>query len=204
MEGVYIPEGIPQSIVALILFYKACNQLYLNDSMHLKRALCLLNPYYIFQCIAQYYSPSMPTLPVRSKITLILAKPKPSCGCCKKWIEHLSADNTGDHEFKVYAHNNSKLEQLKANKGIAPRYQSCHTALSIEGYVFEGHIPAKIIKQFLANKPSDAIGLSVPGMPAGSPGMEMGNRFSPYDVLLLRKDGSSEIYAHITLQKEQY
>ena len=129
---------------------------------------------------------------------------KPSCGCCKKWIEHLSADNTGDHEFKVYAHNNSKLEQLKANKGIAPRYQSCHTALSIEGYVFEGHIPAKIIKQFLANKPSDAIGLSVPGMPAGSPGMEMGNRFSPYDVLLLRKDGSSEIYAHITLQKEQY
>jgi hypothetical protein len=64
--------------------------------------------------------------------------------------------------------------------------------------VFEGHIPAPVITRFLAEKPQGAIGLAVPGMPVGSPGMEMGERFTPYDVLLLKSDGSNEVYIRIT------
>ena len=123
----------------------------------------------------------------------------PTCGCCNKWISHLE-----DNSFEVAHHNQSNLSAFKAEQGIAPRYQSCHTAVSSDGYVFEGHIPAKLIRQFLRDKPAGSIGLAAPGMPAGSPGMEMGQRFDPYAVLLLKADGSAEVYAQITLQKEQY
>jgi len=86
---------------------------------------------------------------------------------------------------------------------FAPRYQSCHTAVSSHGYVFEGHVPARHIKAFLANPPADAIGLAVPGMPLGSPGMEVGSRFDPYEVLLLKKDGSSEVFARVDSPAQQ-
>ena len=71
------------------------------------------------------------------------------------------------------------------------------TAVSSDGYVFEGHVPAHVIQRFLTDPPNNAIGLAVPGMPVGSPGMEVGDRFDPYDVLLLRTDGSSEVYIHM-------
>ena len=93
----------------------------------------------------------------------------------------------------------ANLNKLKSDKGISPRYQSCHTAVSKDGYVFEGHIPADIIQRFLANPPPNAIGLAVPGMPAGSPGMEMGSRHDEYDVFLLSKDGGDVVYEHIGL-----
>ena len=73
--------------------------------------------------------------------------------------------------------------------------QSCHTGVSADGYFFEGHIPAKFVTAFLANPPENAAGLAVPGMPAGSPGMEMGDRFNPYSVILVKKDGTTEVYA---------
>ena len=101
-------------------------------------------------------------------------------------------------------HNSKKLAEFKEEKGIAPKFRSCHTAVSKDGYVFEGHIPAKFIQQFLNEKPEGAIGLSVPGMPLGSPGMEVGNKFSPYQVLQLNIDGSSSIYASINNAQEQY
>ena len=123
----------------------------------------------------------------------------PSCGCCKKWISHINMVG-----FETITHNRNDLSELKSDKGIAPRYRSCHTAVSKEGYIFEGHVPAKYVTKFLAEKPNDAIGLSVPGMPMGSPGMEMGDRFMPYQVLLLKKDGSSEVYAFVQSSKEQY
>ena len=94
-------------------------------------------------------------------------------------------------------HHPADLNKIKADKGIAPRYQSCHTAVSSDGYVFEGHIPGHIIQQFLADPPKDVIGLAVPGMPAGSPGMEVGDRRDEYDVLLLSKDGSHTVYEHV-------
>ena len=123
----------------------------------------------------------------------------PSCGCCGKWITHLE-----DNGFQVIAHNKNDLSLLKKEKGIPAYYQSCHTGVSQDGYVFEGHIPAHIIARFLQDKPVDAIGLTVPAMPVGSPGMEVGDKFMPYDVLMLRVDGTVTHYARVATQKEQY
>ncbi|HEY1059843.1 MAG TPA: DUF411 domain-containing protein [Limnobacter sp.] len=96
------------------------------------------------------------------------------------------------------------MPALKNKLGIDSRYRSCHTAVSAEGYVFEGHVPAKYIRQFLKEKPQDAIGLVVPGMPAGSPGMEIGADFSPYQVLLLTRDGQSRVYATVQTYESQF
>lgn len=117
----------------------------------------------------------------------------PTCGCCTLWIDHLEAEG-----FSSRIHHPDDLNPVKQKYGVAPQYQSCHTAVTREGLVFEGHVPAQVIKRFLAEKPEGAIGLAVPGMPIGSPGMEMGTRFSPYDVLLLKADGSSSVYVRIT------
>ena len=83
-------------------------------------------------------------------------------------------------------------------------YQSCHTAVSQSGYVFEGHVPAKFIQQFLQNPPKNALGLAVPAMPLGAPGMEMGDRFLPYRIMLLNQNGSATLYATVNNAKEQY
>ena len=123
----------------------------------------------------------------------------PTCGCCGGWIEHIEAAG-----FNTAIFHPSNLNQIKVDNGISPTYQSCHTAISRDGYVFEGHIPAKYIQQFLESPPSDAIGLAVPAMPVGSPGMEMADRFSPYQVLLLKKDGDSEVFSRVEVQEEQY
>lgn len=87
----------------------------------------------------------------------------------------------------------SELNRVKAGLGLRPEHASCHTAV-IDGYVIEGHVPAEDVKRLIAEKP-DAIGLSVPDMPIGSPGMEMDGRTEPYDVLLIAKDGSSGVFA---------
>ena len=123
----------------------------------------------------------------------------PTCGCCGKWAEHAE-----DRGFSLTTHHPADLNRLKLEQGIAAPYQSCHTAVSAEGFVFEGHIPARLIQQFLAAPPADAIGLAVPGMPAGSPGMEMGDRFTPYQVLLLKRDGSAAVFAEVNTPLEQY
>ncbi len=123
----------------------------------------------------------------------------PTCGCCGKWAEHAE-----DRGFSLTTHHPADLNKLKLERGIAPQYQSCHTVISVDDYVFEGHIPARFIQQFLAAPPADAIGLSVPAMPAGSPGMEMGDRFTPYQVLLLKRDGSADVFAKVNTPLEQY
>jgi len=123
----------------------------------------------------------------------------PACGCCGKWAEHAE-----DRGFALTTHHPADLNKLKLERGIAAPYQSCHTAVSAEGFVFEGHIPARIIQQFLSAPPADAIGLAVPGMPAGSPGMEMGDRFTPYQVLLLKRGGSAAVFAEVNTPLEQY
>lgn len=122
-----------------------------------------------------------------------------TCGCCQFWIDHAN-----ERGFQSTIHHPADLDAVKNRFGIAPRYQSCHTAVSEDGYVFEGHIPAKLIHQFLAETPEGAIGLAVPGMPLGSPGMEVGERFTPYQVLLLKEDGSSEVYAQVSEAASQY
>jgi len=111
----------------------------------------------------------------------------PTCGCCKEWMAHLR--NAG---FTVTAHDSGN-ETARAKAGIARQYASCHTAL-VEGYAIEGHVPAREIQRLLKERP-DAIGLAVPGMVIGSPGMEQGGRVDPYSVLLLHRDGGSSTYA---------
>ena len=116
----------------------------------------------------------------------------PTCGCCKKWMKHLES-----LDFETSPEDHQNLLPIKEKFGIKPEYRSCHTAVSKEGYVFEGHIPGEYISKFLAENNPNAIGLSVPGMPMGSPGMEVGDKFTPYDVLILYKDGTSEVYAEV-------
>ena len=116
----------------------------------------------------------------------------PGCGCCSVW-----ADRMKEAGFSVSVTERSAQNGDKWLVGLQAEHQSCHTAVSESGYVFEGHIPASIIRRFLDEKPADAKGLSVPGMPVGSPGMESGNRRDPYDVLLLKTDGTVEVFAHI-------
>jgi hypothetical protein len=115
-----------------------------------------------------------------------------NCGCCVGWIDHMQ-----DKGFASKINHPRDLNGVKHELGVLPEWQSCHTAVTKEGYVFEGHVPAKFIEQFLAAPPEGALGLAVPGMPLGSPGMEMGNRFTPYDIVLMNKDGSSSVFAHV-------
>lgn len=122
-----------------------------------------------------------------------------TCGCCKLWVEHAA-----DNGFEVDAQNVSDLNAVKDKYQIAAEFQSCHTSVSPNGYVFEGHIPAKLIRQFLQNPPAGARGLAVPAMPLGSPGMEVGDRFAPYKVLQLSKDGSTTVYASIDRFEQQH
>ena len=114
-----------------------------------------------------------------------------NCGCCVGWIDHMQ-----EAGFASKINHPRDLNGVKEELGVLPKWQSCHTAVTKGGYVFEGHIPAKYIEQFLASPPEGALGLAVPGMPLGSPGMEMGGRFTPYDVGLMNKDGSSSVFAH--------
>jgi len=94
---------------------------------------------------------------------------------------------------KVSDADTSSLAALKRQAGIGDKLASCHTA-KFDGYVIEGHVPGSDIKRLVAERP-DAIGLTAPGMPIGSPGMEQGGEFEPYDVLLIRKDGATEVFA---------
>ena len=123
----------------------------------------------------------------------------PTCGCCSDWVTHLEKSG-----FEVQYTDHNSLDSIKAQYRIGERYQSCHTGVSKNGYVFEGHVPAKFIEAFLKNTPPDALGLSVPAMPMGSPGMEYGPKFEPYQVLLLNKDGSASVYAEVTRYDQQF
>ena len=116
----------------------------------------------------------------------------PTCGCCKMWMKH--AEENG---LTVYGQDHENLMKIKEKYNIEPQYRSCHTTVSSEGFIFEGHIPSKFIKKFLSENHPNAIGLSVPGMPLGSPGMEYKNQFMPYDVLILFKDGTSMVFAEV-------
>ena len=127
-----------------------------------------------------------------SSNSILVVHKTPTCGCCKKWMKHLE-----ENDFNLSSQDHQNLNDIKDMHNIKPEYRSCHTAVSSDGFIFEGHIPSKYIKQFLLENHDDAIGLSVPGMPLGSPGMEFDNRFMPYDVLILFKDGSSRVYAEV-------
>ena len=128
---------------------------------------------------------------VDNEVSLLVHK-TPTCGCCKMWIKHLE-----ENGFAPSVKDHKRLQEIKESYDIKPKYRSCHTGVSKDGYIFEGHIPSKYITQFLSEEHPNAIGLSVPGMPLGSPGMEVDGMFTPYNVLILFEDGSSKIYAEV-------
>lgn len=113
----------------------------------------------------------------------------PTCGCCHDWIAHLEANG-----FSARAHDDGN-DEARRRLGMPIRYGSCHTAL-IDGYAIEGHVPAREIKRLLAERPR-AVGLAVPAMPIGSPGMDgpaYRGRRDPFDVLLVARDGQATVY----------
>ena len=122
----------------------------------------------------------------------------PHCGCCKEWISHAE-----DNGLSATAHDVEDVSVVKERYSVPNEMQSCHTIVTADDYVFEGHVPAKYMAQFLENPPAQAIGLAVPGMPMGSPGMEHQNQFDPYQVMQLNKDGTTEVYANIDSVEQQ-
>jgi hypothetical protein len=114
-----------------------------------------------------------------------------TCQCCGKWVSHLEENGFA---VETNAADNAALKAIKRDAGISEKLDACHTA-KIDGYVIEGHVPASDIKRLVAERP-DAVGLTVPGMPVGSPGMEQGGKTEPYDVLLIKKDSTTEVFAH--------
>lgn len=114
----------------------------------------------------------------------------PNCGCCKDWMAHLEGAG-----FAVKGHDKGNTA-VRAALGMPQKLGSCHTAL-VQGYVIEGHVPAADIQRLLAEKPK-ALGLSVPGMPIGSPGMDgpaYGGKRDAYQVLLVQRDGSTQVFS---------
>ena len=109
------------------------------------------------------------------------------CMCCTRWAEHMNKEG-----FYVTEEITRQLGAIKSEQGITNELASCHTAM-IDGYVVEGHVPPADVQRLLEERP-DAIGLSVPGMPEGSPGME-GPNPNPYDVLLINSDGSTSVFS---------
>lgn len=113
----------------------------------------------------------------------------PNCGCCKDWIAHIEKNG-----FKAKVHETGNVA-ARARLGLPQKLGSCHTAL-VQGYAIEGHVPAKDILRLLKERPT-ALGLAVPGMPVGSPGMDdpaYGGRRDRYDVLLVLKDGRTQVF----------
>jgi len=112
----------------------------------------------------------------------------PGCGCCHAWTERMA-----DAGLPVAMEDEADLAALSARLGIPAGLEGCHVG-EIDGYVISGHVPPEDIKRLLADKPA-ARGLVVPGMPVGSPGMEMGEQKDRYDVLLLARDGTTTVFA---------
>lgn len=112
----------------------------------------------------------------------------PDCGCCGEWVRHLEAAG-----FAVQVTEVLDTAQTRKKLGMPDKFGSCHSATA-DGYLLEGHVPAAEIKRLLASRPK-ALGLAVPGMPAGSPGMEAGSRKDPFQVLLVDRSGGSSVFA---------
>lgn len=108
----------------------------------------------------------------------------PWCGCCGDWVDHLRGEG-----FDVTVHEHEDLTPIRQQLGVPLALGSCHTA-QVDGYAVEGHVPAADIRRLLDERPEGVRGLSVPGMPVGSPGMEVGDRRDPFDVVAFGENGT--------------
>jgi len=116
----------------------------------------------------------------------VMVYKSPTCGCCKKWMAHLEANG-----FTVQHEDMADVSPMKDELGVPRKLVSCHTAV-VAGYVIEGHVPAEDIQRLLREKPK-VVGLSAPGMPGASPGMDAGD--DPYEVLAFDSKGATTIWA---------
>jgi hypothetical protein len=130
----------------------------------------------------------LPSIAHAAPATLTVYK-DPSCGCCTKWIDHLRA--AGLHPV---VHDRTDMDALKDTLGVPRALRSCHTAVAGK-YVVEGHVPAADLKRLVATAPRGIIGIAVPEMPVGAPGMEMGGRVDRYDVIAFGADGATKLFA---------
>lgn len=146
----------------------------------------MLRRTFLAGCLAIAASPAAAVAPA-TKVSVVKS---PTCGCCSAWVDHMRA---AGFDVTVQDVDQDRLYQLKDQLGLAPEHWSCHTAF-VGQYFVEGHVPAKDVKRLVADKP-DMRGLAVPGMPVGSPGMEMGDRREPFDTLAIRADGLPEIFS---------
>lgn len=123
-------------------------------------------------------------------LPLVKVTKNPTCGCCKVWVQRLR-----DAGFQVEVNDVDNLNAVKQRVGLPYGMGSCHTA-EVDGYFVEGHVPVEDIKRLLRERPQ-AKGIAVPGMPVGSPGMEVpSGQAQPYDVMLVGRDGSASVYSH--------
>lgn len=129
-----------------------------------------------------------PTAHAAKALKKIHVYKSPTCGCCTKWEEHLQANG-----FTVESEKVADVAAIKAKHGVPSQLSSCHTGL-IDGYVVEGHVPADTIKKLLKQKPKGITGITVPGMPIGSPGMEQGNIVERYEILTFDKSGKTTVF----------
>ncbi len=140
----------------------------------------------IWYIIDNYYE-QQSAMQARGADQVVMYK-NPGCECCTAWGDHME-----EAGFTVTEKPTDQIAGIKADLGVPYNMGSCHTAL-VDGYVVEGHVPVKEVKKLLEERP-DAVGLAVPGMPVGSPGMEQGNRTDPYDVILFDEEGNRDTYA---------
>jgi hypothetical protein len=120
------------------------------------------------------------------KIDIVVNR-SPTCSCCGKWVEHLKQNN-----FNVKDIVSDDVQAIKDKYGVTQELASCHTAL-VNGYVVEGHVPAQDIRTLLKNKP-DIVGITVPGMPSGTPGMEMGSKKDAYQVISFDTKNQHQVF----------
>ena len=130
---------------------------------------------------------TFPTL-ASTSLPLVEVSKVASCGCCSGWVTHMTGAG-----FPVKVTTVTDTTDVRQRLGIPSRFGSCHTA-SVAGYAIEGHVPAGEVKRLLATRPN-AVGLAVPSMPPGSPGMELGGRHDPYQVFLIDKSGNASVFA---------
>ncbi|MCW8128228.1 DUF411 domain-containing protein [Microbulbifer halophilus] len=116
----------------------------------------------------------------------------PLCFCCKKWMAHLHRRG-----IETSTDNTTNMSRIKGQWAIPEGMHSCHTAVLNKKYVFEGHVPARFIRKYLSNPPEGSYGLTVPGMPEGSPGMYKGKDFEPYNIYLLMRGGDYRFYVRV-------
>ncbi|MEO6447164.1 MAG: DUF411 domain-containing protein [Gemmatimonadaceae bacterium] len=160
-----------------------------------RKGTLLLSAFALVATLAAASSARHETTPVEaslasSKVVIQVFK-SPSCGCCKAWVTHM---RDAGFDAQVVDMSDAELQTKKASLGVGAKLQSCHTAV-VNGYVVEGHVPAADVKRLIAEKPA-IVGLAAPGMPRGSPGMEMpGGAKDAYDVVAFEQSGATRVFA---------